>query len=124
MRPPSPGRPLSPLVRIVIHASPLFTGSVKPPEKVAPGGSAMVSPACAPLIACWRSPPGGTGIVEAFEVAAISNTPTDTTVVSRTLPLMVGGSLVARIRPGDSSRFQASIIVCTADEVEYGRALA
>src|SRR4051794_39842300 len=64
-RPPSPGKPLSPPVRIVIIAVPLFGGSVTPPANVAPGASAIVSPETALSIACCRFPPAGTVIVAA-----------------------------------------------------------
>src|SRR5262245_18953820 len=65
MRAPSPGRPGSPAVRMVMGASPFFATRVNPPLYTGPGASAMVSPGCAELIACCRSPPDGTGIVAA-----------------------------------------------------------
>src|SRR5258708_12772037 len=83
MRPPSPGRPASPAVRIVIHASPLFQGRVKLPAKVAPGCSAIVSPGCAALIACCRFAPAGTEIVDASAEEAHSRTPAHTRVTTK-----------------------------------------
>src|SRR5437879_5363949 len=80
MRPPSPGRPESPAVRIVIHASPPFHGSVKLPAKVAPGCSAIVSPGCAALIACCRFAPAGTAMVEANADGAHNSVPAHTRV--------------------------------------------
>src|SRR5262249_46580205 len=79
MRAPSPGRPASPAVRIVMGASPLFAGSVKAPLYTAPGASAMVSPGCAALIACCRSPPDGTVMVAARAGA------TDATAAAHTI---------------------------------------
>src|SRR5262249_6114273 len=65
MRAPSPGRPASPAVRMVIGVSPLFAVSVKAPLYTAPDASAMVSPGSAALMACCRSPPDGTVMVAA-----------------------------------------------------------
>src|SRR4029079_11932927 len=45
---------------MVMNWFPSFTGSTKLPTKVAPGWSAMVSPAFAALIASCRLAPGGT----------------------------------------------------------------
>ena len=47
-------------LRTVIMVSPVFTGSVKLPVKVAPGARRISSPGCAASSAACRLPPAGT----------------------------------------------------------------
>src|SRR5262252_2407209 len=95
MRAPSPGRPASPAVRMVIGASPLFAVSVNAPLYTAPGARVIVSPGCAALMACWRSPPDGTGMVAARAGAtattAARHTIAETELVRMTLLKSPGG---------------------------------
>ena len=83
MRPPSPGRPASPAVRIVISALPFLFGSLKLPVYVPPACSVMVSPDCALLMAVCRLPPAATSMVAAIADDVVSSNEAQTRAATK-----------------------------------------